>query len=126
MNNKLTLPWPPSVNKYYRTPRTGKLAGRTLISEEGRRFRTEAVLMLRQQKVEQIKGRVAVMLHAYPPDRRRRDLDNLLKGVLDALVHAGAIEDDSLVDDLHVIRKPIVKDGQLTVFVRPADATEGL
>ena len=39
---ELTLPWPPSVNGYWRHPTTGKLAGRHLISEAGRAYR-EAV-----------------------------------------------------------------------------------
>jgi hypothetical protein len=34
---------------------------------------------------------------AYPPDKRRRDLDNILKCVNDALTHLKAIEDDSLI-----------------------------
>lgn len=34
------LSWPPSVNKYWRHPTKGKLAGRHLISEEGRRYRS--------------------------------------------------------------------------------------
>ena len=32
----LELPWPPSINRYYRSLRKGALAGRVLISEEGR------------------------------------------------------------------------------------------
>jgi len=43
-------------------------------------------------------------MDAFPPDRRRRDLDNLLKSVLDALEHAGVYADDSQVD-LLVVRR---------------------
>ena len=42
-----------------------------------------------------------VQLLVFLPDRRRRDLDNFFKCVLDALMKCGAIEDDSLVSDLH-------------------------
>ena len=35
------------------------------------------------------------------PDHRRRDTDNFLKCLCDALTKCGAIEDDSLITDLH-------------------------
>ena len=44
-------------------------------------------------------------MDAFPPDRRRRDLDNLLKPALDALQHAGVYEDDSQVDWLVARRR---------------------
>jgi crossover junction endodeoxyribonuclease RusA len=34
---------------------------------------------------------------AYPPDHRRRDLDNLAKAILDALQHAGVYGNDCQV-----------------------------
>jgi hypothetical protein len=39
---KLTLPFPPSVNTYWRAPNKGPLKGRHMISEAGRRFRVLA------------------------------------------------------------------------------------
>jgi crossover junction endodeoxyribonuclease RusA len=53
-----------------------------------------------------------------PPDRRRRDIDNLVKPVADALVRAGIIEDDSLVDVLSVWRDAPVKGGELRVTIQ--------
>ena len=50
-------------------------------------------------------GRVAVYVEAHPPDKRRRDLDNLWKGVLDAMQHAQVYVDDNQVDDLHIVRR---------------------
>jgi len=37
----------------------------------------------------------------YLPDRRRRDTANFEKCLSDALTHCGAIEDDSLITDIH-------------------------
>lgn len=57
--------------------------------------------------------RLKVVLIANPPDRRRRDLDNVLKALLDSLQHAGIYRDDAQIDDLHIIRGKQVKDGNI-------------
>jgi len=51
-------------------------------------------------------GRLAVEIYVYPPDRRRRDLDNILKNLLDSMQHAGVYKDDQQIDRLLVIRMP--------------------
>lgn len=66
---RLELPWPPSVNHYYR-----RVGNATLISKEGRRYRKRVasdVLLARSPRVE---GRLSVRIVASPPDQRRRDL----------------------------------------------------
>jgi crossover junction endodeoxyribonuclease RusA len=106
----LLLPWPPSVNQYWRhvVLKTKKgLRKRTLLSMEGRHFRTEAVRTIRKQFPVHgvINEPVRVEMHLFPPDRRKRDVDNYSKGVLDALTYAKVWTDDYLVDDLHIIRR---------------------
>lgn len=54
-------------------------------------------------------ARLTVALVAYPPDRRARDLDNILKAALDALQHAQAFDDDSQIDRLIVDRGEVRK-----------------
>lgn len=102
---ELQLPFPPSVNSMWRTPRSGPLAGRTMLSEDGRRYRravADAVLVARAGR--QLRQRLAVTIEARMPDRRKRDLDNLPKAVLDGLTHAGVWLDDGQIDDLRVWR----------------------
>jgi len=96
-----TLPWPPSVNHYWR-----HVGPRTLISREGRTFRTNVCALLGGggPRKPPAGGRIALAMDAFPPDARRRDLDNLLKPTLDALQHGGVYEDDSQVDLLLVRR----------------------
>lgn len=94
----LTLPWPPSVNRYWRT-----FQGRMIISAEGRLYRKAvADQVLIQGGAKHLNGRIKVVIEAWRPDKRRRDLDNLLKAVLDSLTHAGVWVDDNLVVDLRI------------------------
>lgn len=106
MSHTLMLPWPPSVNTYYRHISKGTLAGRTLISRDGRNYRATVAGVMLSQRVPKHIGRLAVRIDAYAPDRRARDMDNLTKGLLDALTHAGVWADDSQIDDLRIVRGP--------------------
>lgn len=119
MSVDVTLPWPPSVNTYWRHPNKGALAGRHLISDKGRKYR--AIVKWECYDIEQVTGRVGVTIIAHPPDNRRRDLDNILKGVLDGLTHAGVIEDDSMIDALLVVRAEVTAGGCVHVNVKPME-----
>lgn len=118
---QIFLPWPPSVNRYWRHPNKGPLAGRHLISVEGRQYRSQVMALAIALKLPCITGRLAVHIEAWPPDRRARDLDNLLKSTLDSLVHAGIISGDELIDDLRIVRKEPVKAGQLSVTINQVE-----
>ena len=61
--------------------------------------------------------RLIVTIEAYPPDKRKRDLDNILKSLLDALQHAGMYPDDSQIDVLSIARKTTFK-GIVRVTIR--------
>ena len=95
---EMTLPWPPSVNTYWRN-----FDGRMIISARGRDYReTVGDQMTLQKMVKNFKGQLKVEIEAFRPDKRRRDLDNLLKATLDGLAHAGVYEDDSQIVDLRI------------------------
>ncbi|WP_259400602.1 hypothetical protein [Pantoea hericii] len=71
---KLTLPFLPSVNTYWRNTRKG-----VLISAYGRCFRSNAFAAVLQQlkrRPHQITVNVEVSMLLFPPDKRQRDLDN--------------------------------------------------
>jgi len=108
----LTLPYPPSINHYWR-----RVGPRTLISREGRTFRRNVCALLGGggPRKPPSGGRIALAMDAFPPDRRRRDLDNIAKPVLDVMEHAGLYEDDSQVDLLLTRRCKPVRGGRLDV-----------
>lgn len=114
MTEPITLPWPPSVNHYWRT-----WQGRMLISREGRAYREEVCALLAGGGFRKLPPgvRIGLCMDAFPPDRRRRDLDNLQKGVLDALGHAGLYADDSQIDLLVTRRCLLAPGGRLHVRV---------
>ena len=99
---ELTLPWPPTVNTYWRM-----YQNRMIISEAGRKYRKAvAEQVFLQSRGKTTVGPVKVVIEAWRPDNRRRDLDNLLKAVLDSLGHAGIYIDDSLIVDLRIYWAP--------------------
>ena len=108
----LTLAWPPSVNTYYR-----HVGHKTLISAAGRAYRANVLASVTEQGTPRTKGRVRVTAIAHPPDKRRRDLDNLWKSLLDSLTHALVIEDDSLIDDLRITRAEPQKPGRIILTI---------
>lgn len=114
---EITLPWPPSANHYWR-----HVGSRVLISREGRQYRKAvcAALWLHPPigQLDLLEGRLEVIIKVYPPDCRRRDLDNLAKALLDALEHAGAYKDDSQIDRLVIERGKIVPEGRVVVKIR--------
>lgn len=110
---KFELPWPPSVNHYYR-----HVGPRTLISRAGRIFRRRVARILAARCLPPAVGRLAVTVEVFPPDRRRRDIDNLLKAVLDALQHGGAFPDDSRIVWLLIQRAHVVPGGRVAVTIR--------
>ena len=100
---EITLPWPPSLNSYWRSvPGKG-----VLISKDGRDYRERIIAMAVAQKWQSFGSqRIKVEIEAWMPDRRKRDLDNLLKSVLDCMTKAGVWDDDSQIDDLRIVRAP--------------------
>ena len=111
---ELELPFPPSVNHLWR-----RVGNRTVVSREGRSYRTAVRRALLARGVRPIEGRLAVEIDVYPPDRRRRDLDNIQKALLDSMAHGGVYADDAQIDRLTVIRRGVVAGGKVCVHVGP-------
>jgi crossover junction endodeoxyribonuclease RusA len=107
---EVTLPWPPTINTYWRHKVVGRLAT-VYVSGVGKIYRKavnnlvmEAAMVQRYLKQA---GPLRVEIEAFPPDKRKRDLDNILKSLLDSLTHAGVWEDDSQIEDLRIYKATI-------------------
>ena len=107
------LPWPPSVNHMH-------------INAKGKRFRGKEYVafcglvanIVEREKIPAMGAqRLSVAIWLYPPNKRKVDIDNRVKPVLDALQRAGVYEDDEQIDCLHVYREGIAKLGYCTVNI---------
>ncbi|NAH41113.1 DUF968 domain-containing protein [Escherichia coli] len=75
---EFVLPYPPTVNTYWR-----RRGSTYFVSKVGERYRRDVALIVRQQQLKlNLSGRPAIEIIAEPPDKRRRDLDNILKASL--------------------------------------------
>lgn len=111
---RFVLPFPPSVNRYYR-----HVGYRTLLSREGRLYRESVCTLLTGRVGQSLSGPLQVQLDLYPPDRRRRDWDNFQKGIWDALQHAGVYQDDSQVKRAVVEMHEPDGDARAVVEIQP-------
>jgi len=89
------LPFPPSVNSMY----AGK--ARRYKSPRYKKWIDQAQVMACKQKLPVwVNGPVQVQLDFVKPDKRKRDLDNLAKAVLDFCTDAQVWKDDCQVEHL--------------------------
>src|SRR5262245_17049678 len=88
------LPFPPSTNNLFaHAPVKGRV--RRFPTRTYRTWRKEAVVRILTQRLPQFTAPVVVKLALTPRDSRPRDADNYCKPVLDALVEARLLIDDS-------------------------------
>jgi crossover junction endodeoxyribonuclease RusA len=60
---------------------------------------------------------VIVELLIFPPDKRKRDIDNLAKCACDLLMYSGIIDDDFQIQRLLIERSHVIKDGLIKITV---------
>ena len=108
---EMILPFPPSLNHYWRKDRGGMH-----ISEDGKKYiarvqqlallngrgDTEYSLKVHQQPEPKQKLKVCAVFHC--PDNARRDLDNLFKVLFDCMTKAKVWHDDSQVFELDALK----------------------
>ena len=106
------LPFPPSVNTYYRHLPNG----RTLLSKKGRLFKAVADTLPEFESFT-AEDRLRVHLQLFPPTKRSFDIDNFAKSTLDLLEFAGVFPNDNQIDELYLERREVVKGGKAIVKI---------
>ena len=115
----LTLPQPPSINGYWRT-----FQNRQILSARGREYRETALWTIKSKKIPSFGDkRLKLSMVLCPRDKRKCDLDNYCKAVLDALQKAGVYEDDWQIDRLEMIRGEPIKDGAIHITIETIENT---
>ena len=76
------------------------------------------VITIELGKVQPMAGMLAVKVRAYPPDRRKRDIDNIQKPLLDALEKGKAFYNDCQIKHLTTVMKESVRGGKTLVTIR--------
>jgi len=109
----LELPYPPTVNHYWRRLPSGKV----VVGSAGRTFRTIVRLKTARCRTR-LAGRLRVDIWLVAPRcRRHYDVDNCLKAILDALERAEVYLDDEQIEDLRVRRRPPRGEGAAIVSI---------
>jgi crossover junction endodeoxyribonuclease RusA len=90
---RLILTFPPSVNRLWRTSKGGGVYR----SPKYAQWRNVSLWQLQTQaRGKLVKGEYKLTIRAVRPDKRRRDLDNILKAISDVCESAKVIEGDHL------------------------------
>lgn len=127
----LELPWPPSVNNYkkpgrLRRTKKGKLYQPKVNTEATKKFYFDVYIISKKSvpsewgkfsRSKEIQFGVDIWQH--PPDNRVRDNDNFVKVLLDALVRAKVVYDDSLITRQMTDRLATIKNGKVVVKLFP-------
>lgn len=116
----LTLPYPPTVNNLFLNVGKARIkapAYRSWLAQAG----AEILQNRARLNARKVTGAYSFSLVAERPDKRRRDLGNLLKACEDLLVSHGLISDDSDAEriELRWSSNPPAKPGRVHVTVTP-------
>ena len=102
MNFKLKIP--PLLNAYYGHIARGKRVIK-YIKTPGKEFKAYVKDFAHRNQLD-VKANIPLKMtiHIYFKDKRKRDIDAILKSLLDSLTEAMVYEDDSLIEELHIYK----------------------
>jgi len=112
---EIELPWPPSVN-HYKVIRKGKM----ILAQKVRDYFTECRFCVNSMYGKNLDSLLEITIELYPPDLRRRDIDNCIKPILDGMTYSKVWLDDSQIKAMHVYMKEKIKGGKVILKISEA------
>lgn len=113
---EMMLPWPPSVNQCFaNVPGKGRVKTKAY---KDWRYQAGWLIKISMAKAPKM-GRYSVKIEATRQGKRRRDIDNFIKPIVDALVESGVVPDDCQMQHCQATWVAGLPDGQLKVKVEP-------
>ena len=126
MTLRLTLPHPPTANKRLILAK-GKR--RMILAQSFRDYYAKVAVIVNLKKPKKFKpfdGPVVLTVYWHPPDKRKRDQDNVLKAIKDSLTKARIWKDDSQVKEMHMYTcEPDRLKGKVNVEIRKKGEDNG-
>lgn len=116
----IELPYPPSINHAYHN-----VHGRRCLKPDVATYKTNVSLLVAnaRQHFGDVPMPFQMFVYVYPPDKRKRDLDNILKVMQDAICD-GLSVDDSQIVVICAIRCQIVSGGMVEIIFTECNADE--
>lgn len=105
----------PKTNRYIRRKNGKVFKPARVIHWESR-----ALWELKQQYTQDpLNGPLSVEVYLFLPDRRKRDIDNMLKTLWDILEKAHVIENDNLIYETRTVKIKKAKTSGVVVVIKP-------
>ncbi|RUM30094.1 MAG: RusA family crossover junction endodeoxyribonuclease [Aquifex sp.] len=102
----------PKSNRYIR-----RKGGRVFKHPRVKLWEIRAIWELKEQyKDKPIDYEISVDITLILPNRRKRDIDNMLKSLWDVMEKAGVIKNDNLIYEVHTIKK--IEKGKEGVIIK--------
>jgi crossover junction endodeoxyribonuclease RusA len=93
--------------------------GRKVKTKIGRDYqKTVKKICIANYANHKLEGSLKINIEAYPPDRRKRDIDNILKSLLDSVQSGDVFNDDSQIIELSIRKNPPSEGGHVHLFIQ--------
>ena len=112
----------PGVVQPKERPRKGKHGG-IYTPTKTKDYEHKVATYARKAQVKCSEAHMTVWITVYWPDKRRRDLDNAAKSILDAL-NMIAWRDDSQIVNLHIAKRLDRKDPRAKVWIQEVEVDD--
>lgn len=111
---EISIPYPPSVNHYTQRRRGGGV----MLTDKAKQYKADVYTLVATKALQrESSARLAGEFVIHAPTRRKYDLDNRMKMILDALENAGLFENDEQFDEITIKRGGIVKGGRVDCVI---------